>query len=325
MKQIQVTVPPDKAELVENLFSSLKLNYIKTVQESHNTFLVNAANNETSPILEQLKGIGVGKVFGTISMMPIELEITSERKQKLETSGSISVDEMISNIKGLALISPTFIILLVLAGFLAAFGLIYDNVVIIIASMIIAPLLGPIALAVLGTMIPKNPYTKRALLAETVGLAICITIGALVGLMFPIDTIEEGSQIAIRTAPGIGDIVFAIASGLAAGIFIIRGESTNIVGVAVAASLAPPATNVGVLLANAFWHQAMGSLVLLILNVIAIYSSCALIFWSTQSFVKGGTASTREYRKMTRSYIVQISLALLILIGIILLIITVFQ
>ena len=321
MKQIQITIPHNKAELVENVLTSLKLHFLKITQEDTISFFINAENTETSLILEQLKGIGVGKVFGTISVVPVELEITSESKPELETAGSISVDEMVANIKGLALLSPTFVILLVLAGILAGFGLIYNNVVIIIASMIIAPLLGPIALAVLGTMIPKNPYTKRALFAELVGLSICVTIGALVGLISPISTIEEGSQIAIRTAPGIGDIIFAIASGLAAGIFIIRGESTNIVGVAVAASLAPPAANVGVLLANAFWKQAMGSLVLLILNVIAIYSSCALIFWATQSFVRGGTASTRQYRKMTKNYIIQISLALLILIGIIILII----
>jgi uncharacterized membrane protein len=130
-------------------------------------------------------------------------------------------------------------------------------------------------------------------------------------------------QIKIRINPGIGDIIFAIASGLAAGLFIIRGESTSIVGVAVAASLCPPAANVGVLLAcgTLFPQAALGSLILLVLNVISIYASCALIFWVSQSFVRGGSVSTRQFRKISKIYITQIIMTFLILILIIVFII----
>jgi uncharacterized hydrophobic protein (TIGR00271 family) len=219
---------------------------------------------------------------------------------------------------------------MILAGALASFGLIYDNVIIVIASMIIAPLLGPIALTVIGTMTPKNIYSRKAMLAEVVGLLIIILFGLIVGLIYQAaspDTIleqlqNEKSQIMIRTIPGIGDVIFAIASGLAAGIFVIRGESTAIVGVAVAASLCPPAANVGVLLASgATIEGALGSFVLLILNVLAIYASCALIFWTSQSFVRGGTISTRQFKRISKAYITQIVLTILVLALVIILIV----
>ncbi len=327
MKEVKIQIPTEKMEVVVELFDKLGIRSSTLIHEENATIITVVEINQTATLLEELKGLGIGAVFGSILLSPVDLEIDSTPEKLVIKSSSISIDEMVFATKGLAIISPTFLVLCIIAGALASFGLIYDNVVIIIASMIIAPLLGPIALAVIGTMIAKNIYSKRAFLAEAVGLGTCILIGALVGLIFSgkLTSIPEGSQIGIRTTPGIGDIVFAILSGLAAGIFIVRGESTNIVGVAVAASLCPPATNIGVLLSNAYWEEAFGSIILLVLNVIAIYSACAIIFWTSQSLVRGGSVSKRQFRQISRKYIVRIILAVLSLVAIILLIIFVYE
>ncbi len=330
MKEIRINFPAEKLEIVQELFERLGYDFTLSIFEKTVTMTIDVKNEHTSTILEELKGIGVGTIFGKIIVSPVALEITSKKTEPIVKDRGISIDEMISNIKHLSLINTTFIGLIILAGILASFGLIYDNVVIIIASMIIAPLLGPIALAVIGTMTPKNIYTKRAITAEVVGLFLIILIGFLVGIIYrftaPEQIINEGEimsqQISSRIKPTIGDIAFAIASGLAAGVFIIRGESTSIVGVAVAASLCPPAANVGVLLATTGTiGEAFGSLILLVLNVLAIYASCALIFWTSQSFVRGGTVSTRQFKRISRKYIIQIALTFFVLATIITLIV----
>lgn len=330
MKEIRIILPSDKVELVQELEEKLGITFKITITEKNAELSTVINNQHTSTLLEELKGIGVGTVFGSIIASPVSFSITSKAKEFLIKGRGISIDEMIANIKGLALINPTYIGLMVLAGALASFGLIYDNVIIVIASMIIAPLLGPIALTVIGTMTPKNIYSRKAILAEVLGLIIIILFGLFVGLIYQAaspDTIleqlqNEKSQIMIRTIPGIGDVVFAIASGLAAGVFVIRGESTAIVGVAVAASLCPPAANVGVLLASGTTIEgALGSFVLLILNVLAIYASCALIFWTSQSFVRGGTLSTRQFKRISKAYITQIVLTILVLATVIVLIV----
>ncbi len=328
MKDVKIIIPVDKLDIVKELEEKLAIVFNVTIFDEISTLHTVVENQQTSILLEELKGLGVGTVFGNIIVTPVSLTISSDKKEVSVKGRGISTDEMIANIKGLALLNPTFIALIFLAGVLASFGLIYDNVIIIIASMIIAPLLAPIALTVLGTMTPKNIFSKKAMIAEVVGLVIIIAIGLIVGAIFnwtnP-EMMEASKQIDIRTNPGIGDIIFAIASGLAAGLFIIRGESTSIVGVAVAASLCPPAANVGVLLVNVanplFLQEALGSLILLVLNVISIYASCALIFWTAQSFVKGGSVSTRQFRKISKIYMIQIVMAFLILILIIVFII----
>ncbi|MHA1668598.1 MAG: TIGR00341 family protein [Candidatus Heimdallarchaeaceae archaeon] len=326
MKEFKITIPSEKLSIVQKLEEKLNIQFVVNVLENKMVLTTTVENQHTSTLLEELKGVGVGTVFGSITVTPVALQVEAKHKEFAVRGTGISIDEMISNIKDLALLNPTFIGLILLAGALASFGLIYDNVIIIIASMIIAPLLGPIALTVIGTMTPKNIYSKKAILTETVGIIIIILFGLLVGLIYQFigpdlirdQVLNPKSQIMIRTEPGIGDVVFAIASGLAAGIFIIRGESTAIVGVAVAASLCPPAANVGVLLASkATIEGAFGSLVLLILNIISIYASCALIFWTSQSFVKGGTVSTRQFKRISKLYITQIVMTSLILVVII--------
>ncbi len=330
MKEIRIIVLAEKLEIVKELYERLRYDFTVSIFENVATMTIIVKNEHTSTILEELKGIGVGTVFGKIIVSQVALEIASKKTEPIVKDRGISIDEMISNIKNLSLINITFVGLVVLAGILASFGLIYDNVVIVIASMIIAPLLGPIALTVIGTMTPKNIYSKRAITAEIIGLFSIILIGFIVGIIYrfadPTAIVDGNSilsnQIQIRIKPTIGDIIFAIASGLAAGIFIIRGESTAIVGVAVAASLCPPAANVGVLLATpGLIGEAFGSLILLGLNVLAIYASCALIFWASQSVVRGGTVSTRQFKRISRKYITQIILTFLVLATIITLIV----
>ncbi len=332
MKEVKVIIPSEKLELVKELEEKLGLVFNISIFENVVTINTTLEDQHTSTLLEELKGLGVGTVFGRITVSPISFEISSDKKESKARGRGISIDEMIANIKCLALMNPTYLGLILLAGALASFGLIYNNVIIVIASMIIAPLLGPIALAVIGTMTPKNIYSKRAIVTEILGIAFIIGFGVIVGLIYnssdpsiilnQVPPSNPDTQIAVRILPNIGDIVVAIASGLAAGIFIVRGENTAIVGVAVAASLCPPAANVGVLLASgATIRMALGSLLLLVLNIISIYASCALIFWTSQSFVRGGTVSARQYRKISKLYIIQIAMITLILAGIVILIV----
>lgn len=328
MKQVRVSLPSDKVNIIQEIEAILGVSFEISVFGDHTVLHFSIDDNQTAKIIEELKGVGVGKVFGKITLSPISFELNSTKEKVIlqEKGRGISLDEMISNIKGLALPSWIFLVLSLVAGTLVAFGLLVNNVVIIIASMIIAPLLGPIALSVLGTMLPKNPYRTKAILAEIIGLSSCLAVGIAVGYFWPVpESHELNFQMASRTVPTLVDIFFAILSGVAASIFIIRGESSNLVGVAVAASLCPPVTNVGLLIAFGiksldvtFIMLALGSGLLVLLNVASIYCACAIIFWISQSYVRGGTLSSRQFDRISKKYVIQILIAIGILTTIIL-------
>ncbi|MHA1792161.1 MAG: TIGR00341 family protein [Promethearchaeota archaeon] len=331
MKQLRISIPQDKLSIVRELEERFNINFEVIIYEGDVILISVVENNQTAVLLEELKGIGVGTVFGNIIVSPVDIEVTSKIKKhagnaRFIKGRGISLDEMIASIRGLGIISPTFVILTILAGLLSSFGLWYDNVVIIIASMIIAPFLGPIALTVIGTMLPKNPYRFKALITELFGLFSCMFIGVLVSLIMknyaPLPE-NLNSQIMNRAKLNLGDIIFAVVSGMAAGVFLVRGESTSLVGVAVAASLCPPAANIGILLVIDV-NLALGSLMLLVLNVISIYSACAVIFWISQSLVRGGTMSSRQYKRISKRYYAQTIIISVILLCVILIILAYF-
>ncbi|NMC07183.1 MAG: TIGR00341 family protein [Candidatus Lokiarchaeota archaeon] len=324
MKQITTYIPIDKLKIVQDLQDRMGLDPEITVSAQKASLVCIVENNKTAIIIEELKAIGVGSIFGSIVVAPVDIKLSAREPRETPSSKfqgrvrgkGISLDEMIVNFGALGRFSPTFIMLAILASTLAGFGLRYDNVVITIASMIIAPFLGPIAYSVISTMIPEKRKRGSGIVAEILGLLLCIVIGMLIGTFLPLEPVIP-MQILSRTQPGFGDVMFAILSGLAAGIFIVRGESTSIVGVAVAASLCPPATNIGILLANMQPILLFGSLKLLLLNVLSIYMACAIIFWISQSIVRGGTVSSRQFKVISKRYYARIVIAIFVLAGII--------
>jgi uncharacterized membrane protein len=89
------------------------------------------------------------------------------------------------------------------------------------------------------------------------------------------------------------NVAFAIFSGIAAGVIISKGESLSIVGVAIAASLAPPAANIGLYLALGQLDSASISAALLMINIFAINACCSIIFSIYRLPSKAGISKRR--------------------------------
>lgn len=102
-----------------------------------------------------------------------------------KTIGSrILVDKLMAQINSSSAFSFDFLMLAVAASLLAGIGLGIDNAVVIVASMLVSPLMGPILGMTFGTFIFDWPLVKRALLTETLGLLICVLGGLVIGLTF---------------------------------------------------------------------------------------------------------------------------------------------
>ena len=130
MKEVKIIIPAEKLEIVRELEEKLSISFNITVFKETATLLTVIETQHTSVLLEELKGLGIGTVFGSITVTPVTLTISSEKRDSLIKGRGISTDEMIANIKGLALLNPTYFGLIFLAGILASFGLIYNNVII---------------------------------------------------------------------------------------------------------------------------------------------------------------------------------------------------
>lgn len=326
MKEIQVTLPTDRKTLMEEFLKEFSLQATSYDFGETFRFELRIDDYQTNIMIEELKARGIGVAYGNIVVRPVSLVISSKiLENTLPSSTGVNREEIIANLGKISGFSGTYLLMNILAAALAALGLLNNDSVVIIASMIVAPLLGPIVLTSLGLLsLETTSYIKRGLLAEISGISVTVIVGALIGIVFQsleridADKLKElgYSEIMNRTALTVPTISLALLGGLAAGIIVARGLDVSIVGVAIAASLCPPAATIGILGALGAWSLALKATSLLLLNILAINLSCTGVFWIFG--VKSRGLSKRQAEKVRRMNIIWIFVVTLLLILILL-------
>jgi uncharacterized hydrophobic protein (TIGR00271 family) len=165
-----------------------------------------------------------------------------------------------------------FWVLLVLASCIAAAGVIGDSTATVIGAMIVAPLMTPIMGTVLSISTSDRANLIRSLLLVVGGAAAAIAVGYLMGLLAAIPVVADtSSQVAGRVQPRLIDLLAAIATGAAGAFAQCREDvSDTLPGVAIAISLVPPLTVVGLTLEGGQPGQSWGAMLLFLTNVAAI-------------------------------------------------------
>jgi uncharacterized hydrophobic protein (TIGR00341 family) len=175
-----------------------------------------------------------------------------------------------------ARIDVTFVVLVLLSTVVAAIGLFENNVAVIIAAMVIAPLLGPNVALAFGSALGDHELIGRAALANIVGIALAIAGAAVAGFLLP-DRFS-GPELLSRTTIGYESIALALAAGAAGAISLTTRLSSILVGVMVAVALMPPAATTGYMLGTERFGLAAGAAALLTLNIVCINLSAQIVF-----------------------------------------------
>ncbi|KAL0822394.1 hypothetical protein ABMA28_004477 [Loxostege sticticalis] len=240
------------------------------------------SGNLTEELLQVLRTLGIGSRYqSSMSILPCNLFYQSSKEEE-ETSckddwkrGNSAWSKFSSSVRArnnLAQVlhvvraeaSLTFdwLFLLLVAAFVSAIGLVEDSTVIIVASMLISPLMGPITAATLGTAVRDRSLQHMGLLHEMLGLFLSLVLGFIFGLTIcAVDdrygvgewpTEEMTSRCEIRSL-WVGVLV-AIPSGAGVALAVLSEYTASLVGVAISASLLPPAVNAGLLWSMALVH-----------------------------------------------------------------------
>lgn len=172
-----------------------------------------------------------------------------------------------------------FWILLVLAAIIAAAGVVADSTATVIGAMIVAPLMIPIQGTMLAVVLGDRPNLARSLGLVVTGAAAAMGIGFMVGLLIINDvTAATNSQVAGRVSPALIDLLAALATGIVGSIALARRDiSDTLPGVAIAISLVPPLSVVGLTLESGEPSQALGALLLFVTNVAAILATGTVV------------------------------------------------
>lgn len=185
-----------------------------------------------------------------------------QRKQFLAAASRIRVEQIIETIEAGAVMRLDYLALLIVSSTIAGIGLATNNTVAIVASMLVSPIMGPVLALTFGTVINDQDLMLLGLRTELISLSICIVIGFVLGAfsiligtdgLWPTpEMIGRGLTDALAIGLGI-----AIPSGVGVALSVLGNNTASLVGVAISASLLPPAVNCGICFAYAaFGFQA---------------------------------------------------------------------
>ncbi|SPP78630.1 uncharacterized protein LOC117580860 [Drosophila guanche] len=177
----------------------------------------------------------------------------------------LSVNQVVRQVRNDATLTLDFVVLLVAAALISCLGLVGNSYLLLSSSMLISPLMGPIIAGTFGLVIGDRGLWWLGFKNELIGIALSAGIGFIFGILVfrvgPFFAIASGltEEIVSRCtihALIIG-VVTALASGAAGAIAVLGGNTGSLAGVAISASLLPPAVNAGLLWALAFGTRVL--------------------------------------------------------------------
>ena len=105
----------------------------------------------------------------------------NESNFKKSVRARLMVHQVVASIRASTALSFDFVLMICLASMLAAFGLLENSTVVIVASMLVSPMMNPILGIVFGLSIREHSLWRRGLRNELIGLLICLVCGFLLG------------------------------------------------------------------------------------------------------------------------------------------------
>jgi uncharacterized hydrophobic protein (TIGR00271 family) len=142
--------------------------------------------------------------------------------------------------------------LLLVASILAGLGLVSNSSATIIASMLVSPIMGPVVGLAYGTTICDWKMVKRSIRTECFSLIFCILVGAVLGAITGKTGLADDWPTSEMSTRGqlynfLVALPVAFFSGLGVAVSLLDDQTNSLVGVAISASLLPPAVNAGIL------------------------------------------------------------------------------
>jgi uncharacterized hydrophobic protein (TIGR00271 family) len=168
-----------------------------------------------------------------------------------------------------------YLILMAVAGVIAAFGVIQVNSILIVGAMAVSPDMLPITATCTGLVLRRWRLTGRALATLVVGLAVaCVVAAGLTAALDVVDLLPDGFQIGEGVLQGlstvnVATVIVAFVAGIA-GILALETRASAAVGVAISVTTIPASAYLGVAIGVGEVTRALGALEVLAVNVAMI-------------------------------------------------------
>ena len=197
----------------------------------------------------------------TMTYPPVEEE--KEEPERLIREELYNIASDIANL------TKENILMLILSTIVAIAGIYKDDVALLIASMIIAPLLGPNIALSLSITVADYKLALKSIKTILVELIFVIILSMIAGHYLPVSL--DNPQIHSRITLDFWNIIIALSAGIAGSLSTISNISSTVVVVMIAIALLPPLVVFGLLIGAGYVEQSFSALILFLINIFHIF------------------------------------------------------
>jgi uncharacterized hydrophobic protein (TIGR00271 family) len=186
-----------------------------------------------------------------------------------------------------------YLVFMMAAGVIAAFGVIEDNEILIVGAMAVSPDLLPITAVCVGLISRRARLVRRAAATLVVGLGVaCLTAGLLTVALDLLGLLPSAFDVGETSLSGLTNvssstIAVALAAGVA-GMLALETRASSAVGVAISITTIPAAAYLGVAAGLGEASKVRGALAVLAVNVAMLLIAGTLTLLVQRRLVQHG-------------------------------------
>ncbi|BCJ46219.1 hypothetical protein GCM10010168_51680 [Actinoplanes ianthinogenes] len=242
-----------------------------------------------SPLLDRLRGLGLDR-DGAIVVERVDAALSAAADRAARRTPGLGVDavvwhELEQQAGEETELSASFLAFMIIATVIAALGVLLDQPILIVGSMVVGPEFGPLAALCVGLVRRKFRLVRHSLLALGVGFPVGMLITmAAVWLLTAAGLVDRSMLLADRPLtdfiwrPDALSWVVGFLGGVAGMLSLTSAKAGTLVGVLISVTTVPAAANTAVALAYVIGSaepgrllaEAGGSALQLVINLTAI-------------------------------------------------------
>ena len=243
-------------------------------------------NASANPVLHQLRRLDLDNV-GSVTVGEVNVALagppTPAAERRYARREQVPVWDMVeSTIRANATYPPSFYTLLIIAGLIAAVGMLTNSQILIVGAMVVGPEYFAIIAVALGLTTldgGRRDWTavRVSLAALGYGFLATIVLTFLFGLAVRgAGQVPASYQHGVRpvaeliNSPNVYSVIVAVLAGLVGVVSLTEARANALIGVFISVTTIPAAASIGLSLSFANWHDARGSVAQLLLNVVLL-------------------------------------------------------
>lgn len=289
---LRIVVPSYQAhntlELLDGTPSVCNLIYLERAarRPEGDVILCDVAREDASVVVADLRELDIDEE-GSIAIEEIDSEISRAGREAEAGAARTMLDtdpvvweELDSKVDESVELSMSFLIFMIIAMQIAAVGIYFNQVILIVAAMIVGPEFGPLS-GVCVALVSREPaLARRSLKALAVGFPLGTFFAFLTTIIFDHigqlpTTIDFDSHTltSFISQPDLFSLFIAVLAGVVGMLSLTSPKSSALIGVLVSVTTIPAAANIGVAAAYEDWNTMIGAAEQLAINLSGIVAA----------------------------------------------------